>query len=99
MEKLAHNVGGGGNAEDDGAENLLPPGQQQHRILSPTIVTSCPVSLDQTYGTLTFLSVTLAVGEVVAIVYSKKKQKSLSKVQVTLTPTARMHVGCNRVSI
>lgn len=45
MEELADDVGGGNNAEDDGAEDLLPPGQQQHGVLSPATLTSRPISL------------------------------------------------------
>lgn len=68
MEELADDVGGGGNAEDDGAEDLFPPGQQQHGVLPPATLTSRPISLYQAYGTVTFLPVTLVVGEIVAVV-------------------------------
>lgn len=78
VEELADDVGGGGDAEDDGAEDLLPPGQQQHGVLSPATLTSRSVSLYQAHGTVTFLPVTLAVGEVVAVVYREEKQISVS---------------------
>lgn len=75
MEELADDVGGGSDAEDDGAEDLLPPGQQQHGVLSPAALTSCPVSLYQADRTVTFPPVELAVGEV-AVVYREETQKS-----------------------
>ena len=68
MEELADNVGGGSDAEDDGAEDLLPPGQQQHRVLSPAFLRSCTILLNQADSSVAFLPVELAVGEVVAIV-------------------------------
>lgn len=78
MEEFADDVGGGGNAEDDGAEDLLPPGQQQHRVLSPANLAPRPISLYQAHGTVAFLPVTLAVREVVAVVCGEEKQKSVS---------------------
>lgn len=78
MEELADDVGGRGDAEDDGAEDFLPPGQQQHRVLSPTTLSSRPISLYQAYSTVTFPSVTLTVGEVVAVVYREEKQSKLT---------------------
>lgn len=78
MEELADDVGGGGDAEDDGAQDLLPPGQQQHGVLPPAIVARHPVSLYQAHSAVAFLPETLAIGEVVAIVCTAGGQKSLS---------------------
>lgn len=74
VEEFADDVGGGGDAEDDGAEDLLPPWQQQYGVLPPAAVTPCTVSFYQAYGTFTFLPVTLAVGEVVSVVYGEKSR-------------------------
>lgn len=95
MEELADDVGGGSDAEDDGAEDLLPPGQQQHGVLSPAALTSCPVSLYQAYSTVTFPPVELAVGEV-AVVYREETQKSDSckqdKTCALLQPVSRIRI-------
>lgn len=82
VEELADDVGGGGDAEDDGAEDLLPPGQQKHRVLSPATLTSSTIPLYQADGTVTFPPVTLAVGEVVTVVYGEEKQKSVSEARI-----------------
>lgn len=76
VEELADDVGGGSNAEDNCSKDLFPPREQQHWVLSPTTVSAWLVHIYQTNGIVTFLPVTLAVGEVVAVVYSKKKQRS-----------------------
>lgn len=34
MEELADDIGGGSDAEDDGTQNLFPPGQEQHGVFS-----------------------------------------------------------------
>ena len=73
MEELADDVRSGGDAEDDGAEDLLPPGQQQHGVLFPATLAIRYISLYQAYGTVTFLPVTLVEGEVVTIVYREEK--------------------------
>lgn len=69
MEELANDVGGCSDAEDDGAEDLLPPWQQQHWVLPPAAVGPDPLSFGQTHGAVTFPPVLLAVGEVVTVVY------------------------------
>lgn len=86
MEELADDVSGGSDAEDDCPDNLLPPGQQQHGVLPPTVLRPCPVLADQTHGAIPFLPVALAVREVVAVVYKEERQE-VSKVQVLLLPT------------
>ena len=68
MEELADDVGGGHDAEDDGADDLLPPRQQQHRVLPPAALTPDHVSVYQAHRAVTLLPVTLAIGEVVAVV-------------------------------
>lgn len=74
MEELANNVGGGNNAEYDGAQDLLPPGQQEHWVLLPaptaTDITAAIVAtpLDEADSRVAFLAQPLAVGEVVAVV-------------------------------
>lgn len=87
VEELADDVGGGGDAEDDGTEDLLPPGQQQHRVLSPATLTPCPISLYQANSSVTFLPVTLAVGEVVAVVY--REEKSVSRILFIFFPPSK----------
>ena len=82
VEELADDVSGGGDTEDDGPKNLLPPGQQQHGVLSPATVSARLVWLYQADGALAFLPVTLAEGEVIAVVYSKKRQRSVSGVKI-----------------
>lgn len=82
VEELADDVGGGGDAEDDSAENFLPPGQQQHRVLPPTIVWAPLVSLYQTNGTFTFLPVMLAVGEVVTVVCGEKADTAVRSLAI-----------------
>lgn len=77
MKELADDVGGGSNAEEDGANDLLPPGQQQHGILPPATSSSCFIPLDQANRSVALLSVDVAVGEVVAIVW-KESKKSFS---------------------
>jgi len=74
VEELADDVGGGGDAEDDGAEDLLPPGQQQHGVLSPATLSPRPVSLYQADGTVAFLPVKLAGMGEVAVVCGEEKQ-------------------------
>lgn len=74
MEELANNVGGGNNAEYNGAQNLLPPWQQEHRVLlsapTGTAISAAIVAtaLDEADSRVTFLSQLLSIGEVVAIV-------------------------------
>lgn len=68
MEELPDDVGGGGDAEHDGSEDLLPPGQQQHGVLPPAALSSVPVPLYQADGRAAFLPGALAVGEVVPVV-------------------------------
>lgn len=75
MEELADDVGGGGDAEDDGAEDFLPPWQQQHGVLSPASLAARPVSLYHTHGAVT--PVAPSVGEVVAVVYRGEKKKTV----------------------
>lgn len=77
MEELADDVGGGGNTEDDSAKDFLPPRQQQYGVLSPATVSPRPISFYQAHGTITFPSITLAIGKVVAIVYSEEKEKNI----------------------
>lgn len=79
MEELAHDVGGGGDAEDDGAEDLLPPGQQQHGVLPPATLRPRPALLYQADGAVAFLPVQLAVGEEVAVVYGEEKDPSVGR--------------------
>lgn len=75
MEELANNVGGGNNAEYDGAQDLLPPGQQEHWVLLPaptaTGITAATVAtpLNEADSRVTFLAQPLPVGEVVAVVW------------------------------
>lgn len=76
MEELADDVGGGGDAEDDGAEDFLPPWQQQHGVLSPASLAARPVSLYHAHGAVT--PVAPSVGEVVAVVYRGEKKESVS---------------------
>lgn len=89
MEELADDVGGGGDAENDGAEDFLPPGQQQHGVLSPASLATRPVSLYQAHGAVT--PVAPAVGEVVAVVCRGDKKKSVSRGSVHLSFPARVH--------
>lgn len=91
MEELADDVGSGSDAEDDGAEDLLPPWQQQHWVLSPATVSPCPISLYQAYGAVTFLPVTLGVGEVVTVIYRGEKQKSVNRVLFQQIPFPLPH--------
>lgn len=77
MKELADDVGGGSNAEEDGANDLLPPGQQQHGILPPATPASCFIPLDQANGSVALLSVDVAVGEVVAIVWEDRVKKKV----------------------
>lgn len=72
MEEPADHVGGGSDAENNGAKDFLPPGQQQHWVLPPPVVRSRLVSLYQTNGTFSFLPVILAVGKVVTVVCDEK---------------------------
>lgn len=72
VEELADNVGGGGDAEDDRAEDFLPPGQKQYRVLSPATVGPHLVSFYQAHGAVALPSVTLAIGEVVTVVWREK---------------------------
>lgn len=76
MEELADDVGGGGDAEDDSAEDFLPPGQQQHRVLSPATVSPRSISRNQAHSTATFPSIALAIGKVVAIVCGEEGKTS-----------------------
>lgn len=75
MEELANNIGGGNNAEYNGAQDLLPPGQQEHRVLlsapTGTAITGAILAtpLDEADSRVTFLAQLLSIGEVVAIVY------------------------------
>lgn len=73
VEELADDVGGGCDAEDDGAQDLLPPGQQQYRVLLPATLISGAVSLYEADSGVTLLTVTLAIGEVVAVVYREER--------------------------
>lgn len=73
MEELPDDVGGGGDAEHNGSEDLLPPGQQQHRVLPPATLTSFPVSLYQADCSAALLPVTLAVREVVPVVCGEER--------------------------
>lgn len=75
MEELADDVGGGSDAEEDGADDLLPPGQQQHGVLPPAAPSSCLIPLDQANGSVALLSVDVAVGEVVAVVWNERVNK------------------------
>lgn len=72
MKELADNVSGGSDAEEDGADDLLPPGQQQHGILPPAAASSRFAPLDQANRSVTLLSVHVAVGEVVAVVWKER---------------------------
>lgn len=74
VKELADDVGGGSNAEEDGADDLLPPGQQQHGILPPATPSSRFIPLDQANGSVALLSVDVAVGEVVAIVWKERER-------------------------
>lgn len=73
MEELAYDVGGGGDAEDDGAQDLLPPGQEQHGVFVPAAGGLRPASFDHAHRAVPLLPVALAVGEVVAVVYGRKR--------------------------
>lgn len=75
MEELANDVRGGSDAENDGAEDLLPPRQQQNRVLPPAAVRLGPLPINQDHGAVTFPTGALVVGEVVAVVYRRKKHK------------------------
>lgn len=77
VEELADDVGGGGDAEDDGAQDFLPPWQQQHGVLSPASLAARPVSLYHAHGAVT--PVAPSVGEVVAVVYRGEKKESVSE--------------------
>lgn len=68
MKELADDVGGGCDAEEDGPDDLLPPGQQQHGILPPATGSPGFIPLYQADRRVPLLSVEVAVGEVVAIV-------------------------------
>lgn len=68
VEELADDVGGGGDAEDDGAQDFLPPGQQQNGVLPPANLGPRHVPIYQAHGAVTFLPVAPAVREVVAVV-------------------------------
>lgn len=76
MEELPDDVGGGGDAEHNGSEDLLPPGQQQHGVLPPAALSSFPVSLYQADRSAALLPVTLAVGEVVPVVCGEERSES-----------------------
>lgn len=79
MKELADNVGGGGDAEDDGSEDLLPPGQEQHRVFPPAVLGGGFISSDQADGAVPFLPVAFAVGEVVAVVCKEDRHRSISE--------------------
>lgn len=70
VEELADDVGGGCDAEDDGAQDLLPPGQQQYGVLLPATLIFGAVSLYEADSGVTLF--TLAIGEVVAVVYREE---------------------------
>lgn len=72
VEELADDVGGGCDAEDDGAQDLLPPGEQQYGVLLPATLIFGAVSLYEADSGVTLLTVTLAKGEVVAVVYREE---------------------------
>lgn len=78
MKELADNVSGGSDAEEDGADDLLPPGQQQHGILPPATASSRFAPLYQANRSVTLLSVDVAVGEVVAIVWKERANQRRS---------------------
>lgn len=75
VEELANDVCSGGDAEDNGAKDLLPPGKQEYGVLSPAAIAPRRISFNQAHGTVTFLPVTLAVWKVVAVVYSEKNEE------------------------
>lgn len=95
VEEPADDVGGGSDAEDDGAEDFLPPGQQQHRVLPPAVVRARLISLYQTDGTFTFLPVILAVGEVVTVVCGDKTGTEVRQVSIRFICTWHMQPLAN----
>lgn len=78
MKEFADNVSGGSDAEKDGADDLLPPGQQQHGILPPATASSRFVPLYQANRRVMLLSVDVAVGEVVAVVWKERANQRRS---------------------
>lgn len=94
MKELADDVGGGGDAEDDGAEDLLPPGQQQHRVFSPAVLRGGLVPSNQADGAVAFLPVAFAVGEEVPVVCREDKRTDPS---VSSVPSGQHLCICLRL--
>lgn len=76
VEELADDVGGGSDAEDDGAQNLFPPRQQQHRVL-PSHRWPLSIFLQQNTHCrlITPVTVTRTVRKVVSIIYIGKQRR------------------------
>lgn len=70
VEELADDVGGGSDAEDDGAQNLFPPRQQQDRVF-PSHLWPLSIFLQQNTHCrlITPVTVTRTVRKVVSIIY------------------------------
>lgn len=60
MEELPDDAGGGHDTENNGADDLLQPGQQQKQVFSET-VRSGYVPFDQTHRVVPFPSVPFVV--------------------------------------
>lgn len=76
VEELADDVGGGCDAEDDGAQNLFPPRQQQYRIF-PSHLWPLSIFLQQNTHCrlITPVTVTRTVWKVVSIIYMGKQRR------------------------
>ncbi len=76
VEELADDVGGGSDAEDDGAQNLFPPRQQQDRVFPSHL---WPLSIFLQKNThcrlITPVTVTRTVRKVVSIIYIGKQRR------------------------
>ena len=80
VEKLADDVCGGGDAEDDGAHDLFPPGQQQHRVLPPARPPLTP-SRQYPHRHLSPLTVPRAV-RVITIVWRERERETESSIKI-----------------
>lgn len=62
MEEFAHNEGGGHDTEQNGANNLLPPVQQQNRILFADVLVTRVVKKSNRDLVAALVSLSLVVG-------------------------------------
>lgn len=75
MEELADDVGGGSDAEDDGAQDLFPPRQEQHGVFSSHLRVLAILLQQNTDGRLiTPTAVTWTIRKVVSVIYVGKNR-------------------------